>query len=338
MTRPALVLLDQTPEEGPTWVHLIRAGEHYPRSGGEPVVLSRKDLADAVAGFGAAKAEGWWPRGAPLGYNHAAARGATDPDSTAAAGYITDARLSDDGDSIEVCVDWTPTGRARVRGGDFQALSAELIFDPASKTTGKPLAPAAIVGATLTNDPMVTGLRRVAASETPPKEPAMKRTATLLGLAETVTPTDDQIAIALSERDGKIATLAEREKVLLADLTAERAKVAAFGKAEEGRVIAAALADGRIKDTDTERRVFLALAEADRDAVFPRGRVTGAAVVASGSQSQGKGLSLAERVNQRAVEIAKAGGRTAATYHDICEAQTIIATENADAFMAGNLS
>ncbi len=321
---PIAVLLSQVPEEGPTWVHLVRAGEHYPRSGGAAVALTRQDLADAVAGFVAAMGEGWWPRGAPLGYNHAAARGALDPDSTAAAGYITALRVTDDGGSLEACVDWTADGRRRVRAGDFQALSAEILFGPQSKRANQPLGPsAAIVGATLTNDPMVPGLRRVAASETVQESPKMKRTAALLGLAETVTPSDDQIAVALSERDGRITTLSETLRSVTADRDAAQKQVAEFVAADAKRAVAIALSEGRIKDTDGERALFAKLSDVEREMVFPKGRVTGTAgaVPPAATATAASPEVSARLLSERAVaEAAKSGRPAHAVYADLLRA------------------
>jgi phage I-like protein len=170
-----------------------------------------------VRGFATIRRESWFSTGAPVGYNHATVMGAKDPESTKAAGRILDVRTeknSAGGLSLFGLIRWTDEARARVRAGEFDGFSIEAVHpsEARSKENGKPLGEWALVGGTLTNEPMISGMSPVAAAET-----RRRRTMDALSIlrstfALTDTATDAEViakAQNLIDTSAKVETLTE---------------------------------------------------------------------------------------------------------------------------------
>lgn len=219
------------------------------RDGSRAVTLSADDLAAFVRNFDATKRAGWWPKGAPVGVNHAALLGAMDAESTKALGFLTDVRV--EGETLQGLIDWTDEGRARVRAGEFQGFSIEFLRDGKGKVAGDATEGPTLIGGTLTNNPFVPGLAAVAASDDQPGAP-------MLTEAE-ATALTEQNATLTSERDAlteKLSTteaLAERMQTRAEDA---EGKLAERVKADADAAVAQALTEGRIDNTDEDKDLY----------------------------------------------------------------------------------
>lgn len=216
----AAVALATGDDDGPIWNELVRTGDHHGRSGGRNVPLALADLQAMERNFReVVQAEGWYPVGAPITFNHAGLKGALDAESTKAAGFITDLRVVDNGDgthSLHGLTDWTDEGRRRVRAREFQGFSIEFLPSGKAhrKTANAPVDGALLFGGTLTNTPFVPGMAAVAASEETPApapkpapiaESRMKHLTAHLGLSEDAA--EATILAEVAKRDEQIATL-----------------------------------------------------------------------------------------------------------------------------------
>jgi hypothetical protein len=286
-------------ESGPVWSAIATEGEHFARSGGRMVPLTEADIDDMVRNHrDVVMAEGWFPHGPPIGYNHASQRGALSADDTRAAGFIVDLRKGRDPKTgkatLEGLNDWNGEGRDRIRNREFQAFSIE--FLPAgkahSKVTGEPIKGAVLFGGTLTNHPFVPGLPAIAASEdgtapAPSKErKSMNTLTTHLGLAEDAA--EASILAEVRKRDERITALSEQ----VATLTDEKATTAKAlddalsqrdalqaekdqrAEADKAVLLGEFVAQGRIANTDEAKSdawaVVQTLGEEKARALYPK--------------------------------------------------------------------
>lgn len=184
-------------------------------------------------------------------------RGSSDGDATpiadkVAAGWISDLELDEvgaggrDGPGLYALIAWTERARAFILADELRYLSPEFAPNAASKATGKPQGPT-LLGAALLNDPYLTELPRVAASEHPKEKHGMNRKliCAALGLAEDAT--DEQINEACenaatapppSPDAGKAERLALAERVKASDaavmkLTEQLAEMRSAQKARD---------------------------------------------------------------------------------------------------------
>jgi len=170
-----------------SWVEVVRSGTFYGSAGPKPrrVSLSPEAIHQVAQNFVQVAIEGWFTGGCPVGYNHASAMGERGAEATKAAARILEVEVRENphgGVSLWGLFLWTSEGAGRVRGGEFAAISAELLPPEAatSKITGAPLGGWTLVGATLTNTPFIPGM-------TPPKLP------------DTVAASEADFAVYLSE-------------------------------------------------------------------------------------------------------------------------------------------
>jgi len=199
----APLMLSEGPE---SWVEIVRSGTFYGNTGPKPrkIDLSHEDIRAMARNYETVLAEEWFAGGAPVGYNHALAAGNMDPESTKAAARIRRVEVrpnSKDGVSLWGLFSWTDEGAQRVNAKEFAGISAELIPPKVatSKQTGQPLPGYLIIGATLTNQPFVSGM----SSPTIFNDCAMQTNDPSVTLA----PTDSTPSrIHLSERGGNAPT------------------------------------------------------------------------------------------------------------------------------------
>lgn len=147
----------------------------------------------------------WEAEGKPeraLNYFH---RGASVPgdvtpiDGKVAAGWMTGLVFDEsgkgpdrkDGPGVYILPKWNERARGYILNDELRYLSPEFAVDATSKATGKPQGPT-LFGAALLNDPFLTELPAVAASESP-ESPNMdkKLVCAAMGLPETAT--DEQV-------------------------------------------------------------------------------------------------------------------------------------------------
>jgi|GEM_PF-6660129 len=148
----------------------------------------------------------WLEEGSPqraINYFH---RGTSDGDATPisekiAAGWIQGLQLREDG--LWALIAWTEKARGFILADELRYLSPEFTTDGLNKATGKRQGPT-LLGAALLNDPYLTELPRVAASEKPEAEPSAigarmdkKQLCDALGLAEDVA--DEEVTKAIAE-------------------------------------------------------------------------------------------------------------------------------------------
>jgi hypothetical protein len=299
----AAVALATADSDGPVWNELVRTGDHHGRSGGRNVPLSLSDLQAMERNFrDVVQAEGWYPVGAPITFNHAGLKGALDAESTKAAGFITELRVVPNGDgthSLHGLTDWTDEGRRRVRAREFQGFSIE--FLPAgkahSKTANSPVDGALLFGGTLTNNPFVPGLSAVAAAEATPtpapaSEPApiaeirMKTVTAHLGLSEDaaeatilaeinkIAAEKDALATALDEATTKQATTAKALDDAIGQRDALQSEKDARVEADKVALLDSFVSDGRIANTDEAKAdawaVVSALGEDKARSLYPK--------------------------------------------------------------------
>ena len=267
--------------DGPVWIELGAAGTHYGRQGSRAVELTDADIDSMHRGFALVKSEGWFPRGAPIGVNHATMSSALDAESTKALAYVTDTRV-DTRNGRKVLMglaDYTDEGRRRVRAGEFQAISLEAIPASAakSKRTGELLGEWALIGATLTNHPFVPGLAAVAASEGVTTETSMfHEIATSLGLTEDADAPAMLAEIAtLRATAGKAEALAEALATVEADRDALAERVTALAESDKVRTLDDAVDAGRCSmgERDDYWKALTLLGEDHAHRVYPEQRI-----------------------------------------------------------------
>jgi len=152
------------------------------------------------------------------------------PEQKVAAGWISDVRVTDAG--LEVLISWTDRARGFILADELRYLSAEFVTASTDKRSGKSSG-AKLLGAALLNDPFLTELPRVAASEnTEANVDFSKQVRAWLRLAESATDAEVEATIAklygasvsLSESAGQVAKLAEQVKTITAERDALRAE------------------------------------------------------------------------------------------------------------------
>ena len=321
-------------DDSPKWVELARSGTHFGRGSDRRVELTADDLRSMVRGYDKIKSEGWFPVGAPVGFNHAAILGSRDPESTKAAGRIIKVRTQDNSDgslSLYGLVQWTDEGRKRIRAGEFDGFSVEMIpSDVArSKKTGEPLGDAALIGGTLTNEPFVSGMQAVAASEqesTPRSDDTMSTTLSILrgSIALTEEASEAEVIAkvqALADQAAKVEALTESLETLTADrdaLKTERDELAGW---KQSQMLDQACEEGRIAASERDRysKIVVALGEEEANAVFPVGRIPveekGATAPVEKADAKGLGAidaaitALADRLAGEGLDAASAYSR-----------------------------
>lgn len=279
---PLVVLASTTAET--SWVEVVRSGEFFGNAGPNPrrVEFTDDDVQVIVDNWALTDSEGWFTGGMPVGYNHATAAGALSPDSTRAAARIRQVETrtnSDGGLSLWGLFEWTDEGATRIREGEFAAVSAELLPPTVatSKLTGEPIGGWTLVGATLTNAPMIPSMRppsvsgmaytatnpdvRVTYLTETTENPTMKNP-TLSTLSEIVGVTESGLLSEvrrLQAEASKVETLTESLDIATKDLEELRVKTADLEGREKTRILDEACAKGRI--APTEREDYWALLE-----------------------------------------------------------------------------
>ena len=249
-------------EGGAKWIEIARSGSHFGRASERKVTLSTDDIRSMVRGYATIQSERWFATGAPVTYNHATVMGAKDAESTKAAGRILELRAennSDGGVSLFGLIRWTSEARDRVRAGEFDGFSIEAL-PPASarsKSNGKSLGEWALVGGTLTNEPMISGMAPVAAAENR-SEPKMSNAISILRgtLALTDEATDAEViakAQSLVDTAAKVETLTEMLDTVKSDrdlLQKDRDELHAW---KTQKMLDLACAEGRIFASERDR-------------------------------------------------------------------------------------
>ena len=298
------------------WVELARSGSHFGRASERRVDLSAEDINSMARGYRVIQTEGWFPTGAPVGYNHATISGALDPESTKAAGRILDVRVEDNGDGVSLMglVRWTEEARRRIQAGEFDGFSIEAIpaSSARSKKTGEGLGEWALIGGTLTNEPFVPGLARVAATEQRKSTMSLSRLLSdTLRLDEGAS--DAQILAKVqstSEAADKVEALSEALASVTADRDAVKAELDALEAKETERLLDRACEDGRIAASERDRylRILTTLGEEEVNYAYPKDRLSMKAVGAAGVEADRRATSVCAEVETLADRLAEADG------------------------------
>ena len=257
-------LTDEYGDDNKSWIEIVRSGVHFGRNSDRRVELKASDIESMARGYLVIKEEGWFNGGAPVGYNHASINGALDAESTKAAGRIIDVEVranEDSSISLWGLVSWTSEAKTRIRNGEFDGFSVEAVplESARSKKSGKPLGEWALIGGTLTNEPFVPGMSRVAAAENQPtrsdsKMSLSKLLAGHLSLNESATDADVLAAVhALAEAAERAEALSEDLKTVSADRDVALAELSELREKDTERMLERALADGRIAAGEKER-------------------------------------------------------------------------------------
>ena len=268
------------------WVEIARSGSHFGRGSDRKVKLSEADIESMARGYRKIQSEGWFATGAPVTYNHASVLGAKDAESTKAAGRILELKTQRRGDgslALFGLIRWTEEARRRVRAGEFDGFSIEAL-PPASarsKEDGSPFGDWALTGGTLTNEPLISRLAPVAASETSTRStPKMDATLSILrgALALSEDATEAEVigaAQQLSERAAKADALEESLSTVTSDRDAIKAERDDLSSWKQDRMLDLACDEGRIAAAERERyaRVVAALGESEANEIYYRGRL-----------------------------------------------------------------
>lgn len=241
------------------WFELLRAFEKKNPTGTRTERVTDKQLAEIVSNF---------DRAVPVGYNHAFLKGATSPEETAAAGWIQEVRINENG-ILEGRIEFNDAGAKRVKGDEFKFLSAELVPNAENPDpSAEDKIGAKLIGAAVTNHPFVDGLAPLSLddsgdrlfcefvaeqTQTETEEDRSMSDAIIKALALSDGATEADAVQALSELRTKVETL-EAEKAE-ADKATDEAKneaqtlsdrVAAL-ETENTRKDATAWVDGKIR-------------------------------------------------------------------------------------------
>jgi len=285
------------------WVEIVRSGRFFGNTGPSPrrVELSEDDIMAMASTYKHVLSEGWFNGGAPVGYNHAQAMGDRTPEATRAAARIqeVEVRPNDHGGlSLWGLFTWTDEGARRVEAQEFSSISAELIPPSAatSKLSGEKLGGYTLVGATLTNTPMIPGMQAptisatLAASETPRRIMLSEETAPeplentmsdiILKLAEaTGLPAEAPELLAevrrLQAEAEKVEALTETLETATKEIEQLRTRKEELEASERVRLLDDACAQGRIAPTEREDywQIVTTLGEQKAHRLFAEGRV-----------------------------------------------------------------
>lgn len=228
-------------EATPKWNRLLATREMYRSDFAEGIELQREDLETMVRNW---KASGGQPL--QMNYFHFGSSNRPMPiEQKVASGWIQDLRIvpftetNEAGESVECfalegLVEWTDRAREFIKAKEMCCLSPEFAPNAINSRTGKPQGPT-LYGAALLNDPFLTELPRVAASNstthTSTTEAAqaegntmnMKMICAAVAMAET-TPEAEVVAVVKMNADA-----AKKLPELKNELIAMSAKAEALG-------------------------------------------------------------------------------------------------------------
>ena len=286
------------------WVEIVRSGRFFGNTGPVPrrVELSEEDILAMASTYEQVLSEGWFNGGAPVGYNHAQAMGDRTPEATRAAARVqqVEVRPNDHGGlSLWGLFAWTDEGARRVGAQEFSSISAELIPPSAatSKLNGKKLGGYTLVGATLTNTPMIPGMQapslsdRLAASDNPRRIMLSEETAP----DTTETPKMSDLIVKLAEATGlpaeapellaevrrlqaeasKVEALTETLETATKEIEQLRTRKEQLEASEKVRLLDDACAQGRIAPTERDDywRIIGTVGEEVAQRMFAEGRI-----------------------------------------------------------------
>lgn len=159
------VVLAQADDSGPKWNTCLIAKKMFRSDFPDGLELTRDDLQTMVAN--------WRAEGSPqLKVDYCHFGSSSDPmpiDQKKASGWIVDLRVAKDDkgrDVLDGLIEWTDLARQYIKNREFSCLSPEWAMDSMNRSTGNSQGPT-FFGAGLLNDPFLTDLPRVAASEAP---------------------------------------------------------------------------------------------------------------------------------------------------------------------------
>ena len=286
------------------WVELVRSGRFFGNTGPVPrrVELSEEDILAMASTYEQVLSEGWFNGGAPVGYNHAQAMGDRTPEATRAAARVQQVEVRPNahgGLSRWGLFAWTDEGARRVGAQEFSSISAELIPPSAatSKLNGKKLGGYTLVGATLTNTPMIPGMQapslsdRLAASDNPRRIMLSEETAP----DTTETPKMSDLIVKLAEATGlpaeapellaevrrlqaeasKVEALTETLETATKEIEQLRTRKEQLEASEKVRLLDDACAQGRIAPTERDDywRIIGTVGEEVAQRMFAEGRI-----------------------------------------------------------------
>jgi phage I-like protein len=153
-----------------------------------------------------------------------------------AAGWIKGLELSNGNTELWAIVEWTPQGRKRLSDKEFRYLSADCSFDYEDNERGEKHGPT-LLGAALTNRPVVKGMRPAVELTERKESDQMKKTMEQLQQeVKTLTESQDAAKKTLGEMTAeqavaKIAELETAKTALEASVTELKTKVETFEQA-----------------------------------------------------------------------------------------------------------
>lgn len=259
-TLQASIALADVAEDGPTWIQILAAGD-YRRRDGRKVELTAADLVTIADNFATAMGEGRWPKGAPLNVEHVALSGTT-PDELKSMGFLVDVEARDDGATLWGLCEWTEEGRRRVRAGEYQGFSAELYRGISYKRRDGKHPGWFLGGGAITNNPVVSGMQPLAASEDAvPNDNDPSRVERLETLLSEERATLADVQREREELAEKVETLDRTVTALTEERDQIKAQLAERVEADRAALADKAVDEGRIGNTDAERAEFLAFAD-----------------------------------------------------------------------------
>jgi phage I-like protein len=224
---------------GPKWQKLFPVGKRYRADFPKGIEFNSDTLKSMVTA--------WESEGKPQRAVNFFHRGATavpgTVDEKIAAGWIQDLQLRDDG--LYALISWTERARGYIVKDELRYLSPEFALAGMDKLTGKPHGPK-LLGAGLLNDPFLSDLPRVAATEEPvvglPRPVAHTEKHMMdcpeCGKSIAASPDEKKMAdelaaatVKLTESGTKLSELEAATVKLTADLTAAQAESAALKSA-----------------------------------------------------------------------------------------------------------
>lgn len=257
--------------DGPKWHLLFPLGRtlHREDFGAKGLTFSADMLQAMASNYEAEgkpeRAVNYFHRGTTLPGDH------TPIDQKVASGWISDVAFSAKAGELGPLpglyaqIAFTPKAKAFIQADELRYLSPEFTLSRLNKRTGKEQGPT-LAGAALLNDPFLTELPRVAASDTP-MEGTMaidgKKLRKRLKLAETATEEEVEAALeaedAPDEKPVQLAELTDTLTKLSAELQASKAEVAKLHatqrKAEVEAYVAGLVKQGKVQPSIKEHVV-----------------------------------------------------------------------------------
>lgn len=221
-------------KEVPKKIQLMRTGEFVVGGAGEKIKITPEILFSFKKNFDA-NVRGYPDKKLPIDYFH--------QNDQEAAGWITSVELSDQNNTLTAEVEWTPRASKMLSEGEIRYVSAEFNLQYQHNEGGQKFGPA-LLGAGLTNRPVIKGMKPVAAAETGSQSSSSKYGGSMTdagaapcGASAVVAPAAGT-AMTLEQAMAKIKELTDQlsalhsDKTKMSDTMADMQKKLDIGKAD----------------------------------------------------------------------------------------------------------